>query len=153
MRWLCPRPPPPQAKPLLPCSTSFSCSLSLLYSRILSLFLSALRGIAIVGPFNKRFTRNSALRMTALGHCHRCRQLPACLPTHLPAPFTCLPPLPRPLSLPLSNEPWLLLLQRERFLCVPLSKIEFQIIFTALTRLAPRLQPPTLVQAAAARGT
>lgn len=73
----------------------------------------------------------------------------ACL-LHSPA---CPIHLACPVSLPLSNEPWLLLLQRERFLCVPLSKIEFQIIFTALTRLAPRLQPPTLVQAAAARGT
>lgn len=143
-----PSPPPaPQAKPPLRFSTSFSCSFSLLFAAILPLFLSALRGIAIVGPFNKRFTRNSALRMTALGHCHRCRQLPACS-THLPATIHLLSPF----SLPLSNEPWLLLLQRERFLCVPLSKIEFQIIFTALTRLAPRLQPPTLVQAAA-RGT
>lgn len=81
-------PPAPQAKPPIRFSTSFSCSFALLFSAIPLLFLSALRGIAIVGPFNKRFTRNSALRMTALGHCHRCRQLPACS-THLPAPFTC----------------------------------------------------------------
>lgn len=115
-------------------------------SHPLSISLSLCLSVCAAGhcncwPFNKRFRPNSTalLRMTAPGHCHRCRH--SC-PTHLPScrllPF---PFLPR--CSPLSNEPWwptslllLLLLQSARFLCVPLSKIEFQIIFTALTRLA-----------------
>jgi len=68
------------------------------------------------------------------GYCHRCLVLllPGChfLTSHGAALFLIV-----------------LLFRSVRFLCVPLSKIEFQIIFTALTRLAfggmPRLPRPT----------
>lgn len=100
-------------------------------------------------PFNKRFRPNSAalLRMTASWPLPQVpTQLPSC-PAHLPR---CLLALPAPCS-PLSNEPWLLLpllvllllllLQSARFLCVPLSKIEFQIIFTQLSLLLDSTTP------------
>lgn len=100
-------------------------------------------------PFNKRFRPNSAalLRMTASWPLPQVpTQLPSC-PAHLPR---CLLALPAPCS-PLSNESWLLLpllvllllllLQSARFLCVPLSKIEFQIIFTQLSLLLDSTTP------------